>query len=64
MSLFSHYVKNKKKREKIELYESLLLGATYEWIECRTSPIADDGDHDRLLLSMGKYFALLRDAKD
>lgn len=60
MTFFSSHIKNKKKRQNIELYESLFINASYEWVRCRTSPIANDGDHDRLLLAMGKYYALLR----
>lgn len=61
MTFFSKYIKNKKKREDVELYESLFLRASYEYVKQKTDNIVSSRDDEAgALLQMGKYYGMLR----
>jgi hypothetical protein len=59
--IYSKFIKNKKKRERVELYESLLLGATIDFIDQKLSIVSEKDEHTALL-RMGKYYSKLQDA--
>lgn len=65
MKKFSHFSpKNKKSQEDLTRNEFMFLMAAYDYVEDQTSCLATSSDvRERLLLQMGKYFALLREAR-
>jgi hypothetical protein len=65
MARFSHLTaKTKTQQEDLAMYEFMFLMAAYDYVEDQTSCIATASDvKERLLLQMGKYFALMRQIK-
>ena len=62
---FSHLTaKSKSEQEDLAMHEYMFLMSAYDYVEDQTSCIASASEvKERLLLSMGKHFALLRRLK-